>query len=39
MKKFKDFWKEYAVYFTDIWQYLIIVVIFVIAGIVYLIIN
>jgi len=39
MKKLKAFWGKYSVYFTDVWQYLIIIVIFIIAGIVYLIIN
>lgn len=39
MNYFKDFWKTYAPYLTDVWQYLIIIVIFIIAGIVYLIIN
>jgi len=39
MKRLKDLWKTYSPYFTDVWQYLIIMVIFVIAGIVYLIIQ
>jgi len=37
MKSLKTFWEKYAVYFSDIWQYLIIIIIFMIAGIVYLI--
>ena len=39
MKSFKSFWKKNSVYFVDIWQYLIIIVIFIIAGIIYLIVN
>ncbi len=35
----KGFWKKYSPYFIDIWQYLIIIVIFIIAGIVYLLIK
>ena len=39
MNYFKNFWKTYAPYLTDVWQYLIIIVIFMIAGIVYLILH
>jgi len=39
MNYFKNFWKTYSPYLTDVWQYLIIVIIFMIAGIVYLILH
>jgi len=39
MSYFKNLWKSYAPYFTDVWQYLIIIIIFIIAGIVYLTIQ
>ena len=32
MKELKEFWKRYSRYFVDVWQYLIIVVIFIIAA-------
>jgi hypothetical protein len=35
----KNLWNKYSPYFVDFWQYLIIIVIFIIAGIVYLIIK
>jgi len=35
----KKRWKKYAPYFIDFWQYLIIILIFIIAGIIYLIIK
>lgn len=31
MKELKEFWKQYSRYFVDIWQYLIIIVIFLVA--------
>ncbi|MFA5298025.1 MAG: hypothetical protein WC389_07435 [Lutibacter sp.] len=39
MKSLKTFWGKYYVYFIDVWQYLIIIIIFIIASIVYFIIN
>lgn len=35
----KNIWKKYAPYFIDFWQYLIIILIFIIAGIVYAIVK
>lgn len=32
MKELKEFWKGYSRYFVDVWQYLIIIVIFIIAA-------
>jgi hypothetical protein len=34
MNELKQFWKQYSPYFVDVWQYLIIIVIFIIAAIV-----
>lgn len=39
MNHLKELWKAYYPYFTDIWQYLIIIGLFVIMGIVLLIIS
>jgi len=36
MKELKEFWNTYSRYFVDIWQYLIIIVIFIIAALVIL---
>lgn len=33
MSSFKESWKKYSPYFVDIWQYLVIIVIMVIASI------
>jgi len=32
MSKLKDSWKKYAPYFVDVWQYIAIIVIFIIAA-------
>lgn len=32
MKELKELWQRYSSYFVDVWQYLIIVVIFIIAA-------
>lgn len=32
MKELREFWKQYSRYFVDIWQYLAIIVIFIIAA-------
>ena len=39
MKKLKKQFKNLYPYFSDVWQYLIIIGIFIIAGIIYLIIK
>ena len=36
MREFKEFWRTYSKYFVDIWQYLVIIVIFIIAAIFFL---
>lgn len=36
MKEFKEFWRMYYPYFLDIWQYLIIIVGFIIAACIFL---
>ena len=36
MKAIKEFWQAYSPYFVDVWQYLVIIVIFVIAALVIL---
>lgn len=36
MKEFKEFWKQYSPYFLDIWQYLVILLVVIIAAIVIL---
>jgi len=35
-KEFKEFWNTYSRYFVDVWQYLLIIVIFIIAALVIL---
>ncbi len=36
MKELKEFWKTYSKYFVDIWQYLLIIVLFIIGAIIFL---
>lgn len=36
MKEIKEFWKQYSPYFLDIWQYLVILLVVIIASIVIL---
>lgn len=36
MKEFKEFWRTYYPYFLDIWQYLVIIVGFIIAALIFL---
>ena len=36
MKRLKDYWKKYNSFFVDIWQYLIIIVLFALAAIFFL---
>ena len=36
MKELKAFWKQYSPYFTDIWQYLVIILVFIIGAIIFL---
>ena len=36
MKELKEFWKTYSHYFVDIWQYVVIIVFFIIAAIIFL---
>ena len=36
MKELKDFWKKYYPYFLDIWQYIAIIVLFIIGAIIFL---
>jgi len=36
MKEFKDLWKAYSKYFVDVWQYLVIIVVFIIGAIIFL---
>ena len=36
MDELKEFWKRYSPYFVDVWQYLLIIVIFLIAALVIL---
>ncbi len=36
MKELKQFWKQYSPYFLDIWQYLVILLVVIIAAIVIL---
>jgi len=36
---FKETWQKYYPYFTDIWQYLVIIGLFIIMGIVLMIIS
>jgi len=35
----KDLYKKYFPYFIDVWQYLIIIVIFIVVGIIYAIVT
>lgn len=32
MKELKELWRQYSPYFVDVWQYLAIIVIFIIAA-------
>jgi len=36
MRKLKDYWKKYNSFFVDIWQYLIIIILFALAAIFFL---
>lgn len=36
MKEFKDLWKAYSKYFVDVWQYLVVIVVFIIGAIIFL---
>lgn len=36
MDDLKEFWKRYSPYFVDVWQYLLIIVIFLVAALVIL---
>lgn len=36
MKELREFWKAYSKYFVDIWQYLLIIVLFIIGAIIFL---
>jgi len=36
MSDLKDFWYKYSSYFLDIWQYLAIIILFIIGGIIFL---
>lgn len=36
MNELKQFWKDYGRYFVDIWQYLLIILMFIIAALVFL---
>lgn len=36
MKELKQFWKQYSPYFLDIWQYVVILLVVIIAAIVIL---
>ena len=36
MKKINDLWKAYSHYFLDFWQYLVIVVLFIVAALIFL---
>ena len=36
MDELKEFWRTYSPYFVDVWQYLLIIVIFIIAALVIL---
>ena len=35
-KEFKQFWSTYSRYFVDVWQYLLIIVLFIVAALVIL---
>lgn len=32
MRELKELWRQYSPYFIDVWQYLVIIVIFIIAA-------
>jgi hypothetical protein len=36
MKQIKEFWKTYGPYFLDIWQYLLIIVLFTVLAVIFL---
>tara|TARA_B110000459_G_C16576045_1_gene478798 strand:- start:1527 stop:1637 length:111 start_codon:yes stop_codon:yes gene_type:complete len=36
MSEFKDFWNKYSPYFVDVWQYLAIIILFIIGAIIFL---
>jgi len=36
MGEFKEFWKKYSPYFVDVWQYLAIIIFFIIGAIIFL---
>jgi hypothetical protein len=36
MKEFKELWKAYSHYFLDFWQYLVIILCFIIAALIFL---
>lgn len=36
MNELKEFWKTYSKYFVDVWQYIVIIVFFIIAAIIFL---
>lgn len=36
MKELKDLWRKWSPYFLDVWQYLVIIVVFIIAAMIFL---
>lgn len=36
MKELKEFWKTYAPYFVDFWQYAVIIVLFTVLALIFL---
>jgi hypothetical protein len=36
MEQFKALWRRYSPYFVDFWQYLVIIVVFIIAAMIFL---
>lgn len=36
MKELKEFWDTYSRYFLDVWQYLVIIVFFIAAAVIFL---
>ncbi len=36
MKELRDLWRTWSPYFPDIWQYLVIIVAFIIAAVIFL---
>ena len=36
MDELKELWRKYAPYFVDFWQYLVIIVVFIIAALIFL---